>query len=108
MATGDNPSMSYTLTLRTSEEASDTERREAEQRFRRALDAALGDASLVAPTYTAYLQIVGTYGDAPDLDALTSAEREVFDQWQAAESAAMTAAFGPHRYMDDAWFDIGG
>ena len=99
--------MSYTLTLRTSEEASDTERREAEQRFRRALDAALGDASLVAPTYAAYLQIVATYGDAPDLDALTSAEREVFDQWQAAESAAMTAAFGPHRYMDDAWFDIG-
>ncbi|MDO8450070.1 MAG: hypothetical protein Q7T10_14835 [Rhodoferax sp.] len=99
--------MSYTLTLRTSEEASDAARREAEQRFRRALDAALGDASLVVPTYAAYLQIVGTYGDAPDLDALTSAEREVFDQWQAAESAAMTAAFGPHRYMDDAWFDIG-
>lgn len=106
MATGDNLRMTYTLTLRTSEEASDTERREAEQRFRRALDAALGDASLVAPTYTAYLQIVGAYGDAPDLDALTSSEREVFDQWQAAESAAMTAAFGPHRNMDEAWFDI--
>lgn len=99
--------MSYTLTLRTSEDASDSERREAEQRFRRALGAALGDSRLVAPTYTAYLQIVGTYGDAPDLDALTSAEREVFDQWQAAEAAAMTAAFGPHRYMDDARFEIG-
>ena len=99
--------MSYTLTLRTSEEASGSERRDAEQRFRRALDAALGDASLVAPTYTAYLQIVGTYGDTPDLEALTSSEREVFDQWQAAEAAAMTAAFGPHRYMDEAWFEIG-
>lgn len=99
--------MSYTLILRTFEEASDSERREAEQRFRRALDAALGDASLVVPTYTAYLQIVGTYGDAPDLDALTTAEREVFEQWQAAECAAMTAAFGPHRYMDEARFEIG-
>jgi hypothetical protein len=99
--------MSYTLTLRTTEEASDAERRDAEQRFRRALDAALGDASLVAPTYMAYLEIAGAYGDAPDLDALTPSEREVFEQWQAAESAAMTAAFGPHRYMDEAWFEIG-
>lgn len=99
--------MSYTLTLRTFEEASDIERRAAEQRFRRALDDALGSASLVPPTYRAYLQIVGTYGEAPDLEALTSAEREVFDQWQAAESAAMTAAFGPHRYLDDARFEIG-
>lgn len=99
--------MSYTLTLRTFEVASDTERREAEQRFRRTLDAALGSASLVALTYTAYQQIVGRYGDAPDLEALTAAEREVFDQWQAAESAAMTAAFGPHRYMDDARFEVG-
>lgn len=99
--------MSYTLTLATFEEASETQRREAEQRFRGALDAALGSATLVVPTYTAYLQIVGTYGDAPDLEVLTSAEREVLAQWQAAESAAMTAAFGPHRYLDEARFEIG-
>lgn len=99
--------MSYTLTLRTAEEVSGIKRREAEQRFRRALDAALGDAGLVVPTYTAYLQIVGSYGDEPHPDALTAAEREVFDQWRAAESAAMTAAFGPHRYMDEAWIEIG-
>ena len=98
--------MSYTVTLHTFEEASQTQRREAEQRFRHGLDAALGDASLVVPTYTAYLRIVGTYGDSPDLDALTTAEREVFSQWQAAESAAITAAFGPHRYLDDARFEI--
>ena len=102
----DNQAMSYTLTLRTSEEASDTERQSAQQRFRCALDAALGSASLVVPTYTAYRQIVSIYGDAPDLEALTSAEREVFEQWQAAESAAMSAAFGPHRYMDEARFEI--
>jgi len=99
--------MSYTLTLRTFEETSDTARREVEKRFRNALDGALGSASLVAPTYKAYLQIVGVYGEAPDLEALSSAEREVFDQWQAAEAAAMTAAFGPHRYMDEARFEIG-
>jgi hypothetical protein len=53
------------------------------------------------------LQIVGVYGESPDLEALSSSEREVFDQWQAAEAAAMTAAFGPHRYMDEARFEIG-
>jgi hypothetical protein len=37
---------------------------------------------------------------------LSDAEREVVEQWQAAESAAMTAALGPHRYLDDAWFEI--
>lgn len=99
--------MRYTLTLTGADDASENERREAEQRFRGALDAALGDSSLVVPIYMAYLQIVGIYGDAPDLDALSTAEREVFEQWQAAESAAMTAAFGPHRYMDEARFEIG-
>ena len=57
--------MSYTLTLITAEEASDAERRAAEQRYRRALDAALGDASLVAPTYRAYLRIVSRPGRKP-------------------------------------------
>jgi hypothetical protein len=99
--------MSYTLTLVTGEEASETERRAAEQRFRRALDTTLGDASLVLPTYSVYLRIVSTYGDSPDVTALSDAEREVVEQWQAAEAAAMTAAFGPHRYMGDACFEIG-
>ena len=40
------------------------------------------------------------------LEALTAAERTVFEQWQAAEAAAMTAAFGPHRYLDEARFEI--
>ena len=99
--------MPYTLTLITGEDASDAERRAAEKRFRQALDAALGDASLVAPTHAAYLHIVAAYGESPDPAVLTDAEREVVEQWQAAEAAAMTAAFGPHRYMDDARFEIG-
>jgi hypothetical protein len=102
-----NEAMSYTLTLITGEEASDAERRAAEQRYRHALDAALGDASLVAPTYSVYLRLVAIHGENPDVTALTDAEREVVEQWQAAESAAIVAAFGTHRYLDDARFEIG-
>ena len=98
--------MTYSLTLHTGDDASDAERHAAEQRFRRALETTLGDASLVAPVYRAYLQIAAVYGDAPSTDVLTEAEREVFEQWQAAESAAVAAAFGTHRYMDDSQFEI--
>ncbi len=99
--------MSYTLKLYDFEEATEQERRAAEQRFRSALEATLGDAALVAPVYTMYLKLLETYGDTPPEDALSEAQREVFTQWQAAESAAVTAAFGPHRYMGDAQFEIG-
>jgi hypothetical protein len=99
--------MTYTITLFDADGVTDTQRRDAEQRFRRALETSLGDASLVAPVYTAYQQIVATYGEAPPPDALTDAERAIFDQWQAAETAAVAATFGPHRYMGDAMYEIG-
>ena len=76
-------------------------------RYRRALDEALGDASLVLPTWRAWLGIVARHGDSPDRSVLTDAEREVAERWLAAEAAATTAAFGPHRYLDEARFDIG-
>lgn len=98
--------MSYSLTLHAGEDASEQERRAAEQRFRQTLEAALGDAGLVAPVYAAYLKILAAHGDAPSAEALTDAERELFGQWQAAESAAVSAAFGPHRYMDEPQFEI--
>ena len=98
--------MGYTVTLFDADGISDTQRRDAEQRFRRALEDTLGDASLVAPVYTAYLQLVATYGEAPPPDALTDAERAIFEQWQAAETAAVAATFGPHRYMGDAMYEI--
>ena len=60
----------------------------------------------VAPVYTAYLRIVGAYGETPDPDTLSDAERAVFEQWQAAETAAVAAAFGPNRYMGDAMYEI--
>ncbi len=101
-----NEAMSYTVTLITGEDATASERRAAEQRFRQALDAALGDASLVAPTYRVYLGIVAVHGESPDVTALSDAEREVVEQWQAAESAATVAAFGPHRYLEEGRFEI--
>jgi non-ribosomal peptide synthetase component F len=98
--------MTYTLVLYEADGASDAQRREAEQRFRTVLEETLGDASLVAPVYAAYLRIVATYGEAPAPDTLTDAEQAIFDQWQAAETAAVAAVFGPHRYMGDAMYEI--
>lgn len=102
----DSEILSYSLTLYAFEDATDQERRDAEKRFRKALDEALGDASLVLPVYQAYRRIVAAYGEAPAPDTLTDAEQQVFDQWQATESAALAAALGPHRYMGDAQFEI--
>ena len=99
--------MTYKLRIFEADGVTDAQRREAEQRFRRVLEETLGDASLVAPVYVAYQRIVGTYGETPDPDSLTDAERAIFDQWQAAESAAVTATFGSHRYMGDAMYEIG-
>jgi hypothetical protein len=99
--------MSYTLKLYAYEDASPQQLRDAEQRFRQALETSLGDASLVAPVYTAYRRMVATYGEHPGEDVLSPEQLEVFNQWQAAEAAAMTAALGPNRYMGDAQFEIG-
>jgi hypothetical protein len=98
--------MSYTVRLFAFEEASEHERIEAVQRFRDALDQTLGDAALVLPVYAAYRRIIATYGESPDPEILSSSEAELLSQWQAAESAALTAALGPQRYMGDAEFDI--
>ena len=102
----DNRRMAYSLTLYDADGASELQHRQAEQRFRQALEQTLGDENLVGPVYTAYLRIVGTYGEAPDPDSLSDAERAIFEQWQAAATAAVAAAFGPHRYMGDAMYEI--
>ena len=98
--------MSYSVRLYAYEDVSDEEKRQAERRFCKALNEALGDASLVLPVYTVYRKLVALHGDTPSADALSTEELELFTQWQAAESAALTAALGPHRYMGDAEFDI--
>lgn len=97
--------MSYSLTLY-EPDVTDAQRREAEQRFRDALEQTLGDPDMVGPVYRAYQRIVANYGETPDPDSLSDAERAIFQQWQAAETAAVAAAFGPNRYMGDAMYEI--
>lgn len=99
--------MPYTLKIFTHEEVSEAEREQAAQRFRAALETTLGDASLVAPVYRAYLQLLQTYGDHPRPWPITPAEQLLADQWEAAELAATQAAFGAERYMGDAHFELG-
>ena len=99
--------MPYTLKLFDSDDMPAPQRRAAEQRFRRALEGSLGDPALVLPMRAAYQRIVAAYGEIPDADSLSEAQRAVFEQWQAAESAAVSAAFGTHRYMGDAMYEIG-
>ena len=98
--------MSYTLKLYAFEDASPEQLQAAERRFKKALEASLGDESLVAPVHATYRRIVATYGETPAEDVLSPDELEIFSQWQAAESAALTAALGPDRYMGDAQFEI--
>ncbi len=98
--------MSYTLRIYAGDDASPEQMRAAEQRFRAALDATLGDESLVLPVYTAYRKLVAIYGESPAEDVMGDDEKLVFEQWQAAESAALTAALGPDRYMGEAEFEI--
>jgi hypothetical protein len=98
--------MTYSLRFHDPEGVSDTAHRALEQRFRDALESALGDAALVAPVYRAYLGIVARHGEAPDPESLADGERAIFEQWQIAETAAVAAAFGPHRTMGDAMFEI--
>ena len=98
--------MSYSVKLYAYEDASPPQLQAAERRFRKALEASLGDESLVAPVHAAYRRIVAIYGETPAEDALSPEQLEIFSQWQAAESAALTAALGPDRYMNDAQFEI--
>ncbi|WP_317204306.1 hypothetical protein [Janthinobacterium sp.] len=88
------------------EEASKVQKDAAVQRFVAALQEALGGPELVAPVYRAYMQLRAVYGETPDLEKLTDAQRMIFEQWQVAETAAVVAALGPHRYLEEPQFEI--
>lgn len=98
--------MNYTVKLYDAEGAGEAQQRAAQQRFRQVLEATLGDAALVLPVYLAYQRIAAAYGDPPNVEALTDAEREIVSQWQEAESAAITAVYGPLRSMGDGMYEI--
>ena len=71
--------MTYTLKLYVPDDTQPAQRQAAERLFRQALEAALGDAAMVAPVYSAYLNIVGQHGEVPDTEALTVDERLVLE-----------------------------
>jgi hypothetical protein len=98
--------MHYTVKIFHAEDVGDAEREAAAQRFRVALDASLGDASLVLPVYHAYLRLLQSHGEQARPWDLTPAEQLLAQQWEAAELAATRAAFGPERYMGDAHFEL--
>lgn len=99
--------MSYTLKIFTADDVSETERKQATQRFRAALDESLGDASLVLPIYRMWRKLHQAYGDHPRPWPISEPEQMLVDQWEAAELAATQAAFGTNRYMGDADFELG-
>lgn len=98
--------MDYRLKFYDVEGLSAAQQVELDMRFRAVLEQTLGDATLVAPVYRVYQRLVASYGDTPDPELLSDAERAVFAQWQAAEAAAVAATFGPNRYMGDAMYEI--
>jgi hypothetical protein len=98
--------MTICITMVGAEEATTKQRDAGVQRFTSALEEALGGAEMVAAVYAAYVQLRAAYGETPDLPRLTDAERTIFEQWQGAETAAVVAALGPHRYLEEPQFDI--
>lgn len=98
--------MDYSVKIFHSEDVSLADREAAAARFCAALEASLGDASLVAPVYRAWLRLLLVHGDQQRPWDLSPAEQVLADQWEAAELAATQAAFGAERYMGDAHFEL--
>ncbi len=100
--------MHYSVRIFHSDDVSEAERLQAVQRIRTALDTCLGDASLVLPVYRAYQRLLHSHGEQARPWDLAPSEQLLADQWEAAELAAIQAAFGAERYMGDAQFEIQG
>lgn len=98
--------MPYLLNIFTADEVSNSQRDLAVKRFRTALEETLGDERLVLPCYKAYLKLFQLYSEHPHPWPITPAEQILAEQWEAAELAATQAAFGQHRYLGDADFEI--
>lgn len=98
--------MVFQVSMVGAEGASAQQTRDAVARYVAALEDALGSSELVAPVYGAYVHLRALHGETPDLEALTDAERMIYEQWQGAETLALAAALGPHRYLDEPQFEI--
>ena len=98
--------MPYTLKLFTADEVTDAQRDLAVNRFRAALENALGNELMVLPCYQAYLKLFQQYSEHPRPWRVSDAEKTLVEHWEAAELAATQAAFGLQRYLGDADFEI--
>ena len=98
--------MPYLLKIFTADDVSAADLEQASQRFKAALETSLGDDSLVMPVYHAYQKLWQTHGDQPRPWPVSPAEQLLAAQWEAAELEATQAAFGPHRYLGDADFEL--
>lgn len=96
----------YAVELWLPDDTSAMQRTQAEARFAQALLENLGDAALVLPAYRAFVRIVQMHGEQPDVTRLGDAEREVYEYWRLAETAALTAAFGANRHMGEGLYEI--
>jgi hypothetical protein len=98
--------MALKVTMVGAEGASAQQKQEAVERYVAALENALGGPDLVALVYSAYVRLRAVYGETPVLESLTDAERLIYEQWQGAETMALAAALGPHRYLEEPQFEI--
>ena len=98
--------MAIRIVMVGAQDATEPQALAAVRRFTSALEDALGGPELVVAVYATYVQLRGVYGETPHLESLTDAERTIFEQWQSAESAALAAALGPHRYLEEPQFEI--
>ena len=98
--------MAYLLKIFSADDVTEADRELAAQRFRTTLADALGDEELVLPCYAAYRKLFLQYADHPRPWPVSPAEQLLTEQWEAAELAATQAAFGVHRYLGDADFEI--
>lgn len=98
--------MTYDLKLYAPDDTPPGQREAAQRLFRQTLDAALGGAEWVWPTYFTHHSIVQQYGEVPGEDDLNAQQRLVFEAWQQAEAAAMEAVFGPYRNLDEGGYEI--
>ena len=100
--------MTYSLKIFSPDDVTPAERLWAVQRFRAALDGALGSAAMVWPVYCAYQRLLLAHGDAERPWPISGDEQLLVDQWEAAELAAKESAFGVNRYLGDADYELTG
>lgn len=100
----------FTVDLWLDAEVSDKQRLRATDLFTSTLIEHLGDATLVWPSYQAFLRILQTQGSGSaetiDVENLSDAERHLFESWRLAETAALERVFGPHRHMGEGLYEI--